>query len=545
MSQVQVRVLAAELAHLQAVRGPLVVQVRPAAVVVLAAGEGARMQSSTPKVLHELAGRSLLGHVVHAAATLRPRNLAVVVGHESSRVSEHLHQVIAPELDPSVVATLSTPFQKQQAGTGNAVAVACQALAEERLDAGEHMVVLNADTPLLRPQTLRQLLQQHVDSGAAATVATSVPPNPHGLGRILRTPESDLIGIVEQKDATPAQRAIDEVSTGVFVFDTAALRRMLPLLSTDNEQQQEYLTDVIGLLREDADHGRVVQAHRISDYREALGCNDQVELAALRTLLRDQIATDWMRRGVTIIDPATVWLDVTTQLAPDVIIAPNVQLYGATSVASGARVGPDTTLIDTRVGANTRIARSHAESANIGDGCSVGPFSYLRPGTVLGSGAKIGAYVEVKNSQLGIDVKVPHLSYIGDATVGEGTNIGAASVVVNYDGVAKHRTTIGQHCRTGSNTMFVAPVNIGDGAYTAAGSVITSDVPPGALAVARGEQRNIAGWVFRRRAGSAAARAAARAYKQTEREDPSPEVTPTHNVIGMPDNDTTCNDPGA
>jgi len=488
-----------------------VVHPRPAAVIVLAAGAGTRMLSATPKVLHEIAGRSLLGHVVHAAAGLSPRHLVVVVGHQHERVADHLRHVIAPELETSAAAVLTTAYQDRQQGTGHAVSVALELQSLQELVGGDSVLVLNGDTPLLLTQTLHELLVQHHQRSAQVTVGTSAVPDPQGLGRILRGDDGELTGIVEQRDAAPAQLAIDEVNTGVLAFDVAALRHALPLLTTRNEQQQQYLTDVIGLLGKETAGGQVVRTHRIGDYRQTLGCNDRAELATLRALLRDRLAAQWMRRGVTMIDPATVWLDVTAQLSPDAVIAPNVQLYGATQVASGVRIGPDTTLIDTRVGENTTIVRSHAESAEVGADCSVGPFAFLRPGATLGAGVKVGAYVEVKNSQLGADVKVPHLSYIGDTTVGEGTNIGAASVVVNYDGVAKHHTTIGRHCRTGSNTMFVAPVAIGDGAYTAAGSVITSDVPPGALAIARGAQRNIEGWVFRRRAGSVAAQAAQRA----------------------------------
>ncbi len=492
---------------------------RPAAVIVLAAGAGTRMRSATPKVLHDIAGRSLLGHVVHAASQLRPRHLIVVVGHEREQVINHLHRVIAPELETSAAAVLTTVQQDQQRGTGHAVSVALGHQELQGLGAGDMVLVLNGDTPLMRGQTLRELLAHHQRAGARATVGTSVVPDPRGLGRILRESDDELVGIVEQRDATPDQLTIDEINTGVFAFDAAALRHALPLLTLQNDQQQEYLTDVIGLLRNEAAAAYVVQAYRIGDHRETLGCNDRAELAVLRALLRDQLATEWMRQGVTMIDPATVWLDVTARLESEAVIAPNVHLHGATHVASGARIGPDTTLIDTRVGENATVVRSHAESAQVSADCSVGPFAFLRPGTSLGVGAKVGAYVEVKNSQLGTDAKVPHLSYIGDATVGEGTNIGAASVVVNYDGVAKHRTAIGRHCRTGSNTMFIAPITIGDGAYTAAGSVITSDVPPGALAVARGSQRNIAGWVFRRRAGSAPAQAARRAVAADVTED--------------------------
>jgi bifunctional UDP-N-acetylglucosamine pyrophosphorylase/glucosamine-1-phosphate N-acetyltransferase len=331
--------------------------------------------------------------------------------------------------------------------------------------------------------------------------------DPTGLGRII-SGEKGLERIVEERDATAAERAIREINAGAYAFEAGLLRDVLSRLSTDNDQGEEYLTDVLGLL---VGAGHPVGTHLTDDSDEALGINDRVQLAQLRAILRDRVNEDWMRAGVTIIDPATTWLEVTVRLGRDVVIEPNTQLRGATTVGEAALIGPDTMLTDVSVGAGASVVRTHGSGATIGDGASVGPFAYLRPGTSLGADGKIGTFVETKNAKIGTGSKVPHLSYIGDATIGEHTNIGAASVTVNYDGVAKHHTVIGDHARTGADNMFVAPVEVGDGAYTAAGSVIVKDVPPGALGVARGQQRNIEGWTESRRANTPAAEAAKRA----------------------------------
>jgi bifunctional UDP-N-acetylglucosamine pyrophosphorylase/glucosamine-1-phosphate N-acetyltransferase len=313
-------------------------------------------------------------------------------------------------------------------------------------------------------------------------------------------------------------RAIDEVNSGTYVFDAALLVGAVGRLTSDNAQGEEYLTDVIGLLRTDGD---VVSASLCADPDEILGVNDRVQLAHAASLMRDRINESWMRQGVSILDPASTWLDVDVDLSADVVLRPQVTMRGPTSVASGAVVGPGTTLISCEVGADAEVIHTWAELAVIGDGARVGPFTFLRPGTVLGNDTRAGAYVEIKNSTIGAGAKVPHLSYVGDAEIGTGSNIGAATIVVNYDGVDKHRTVVGDHVRIGSDTMLVAPVTVGDGAYTAAGSVITDDVPPGAMAVGRARQRNIEGWVQRRRPGSPAAEAATRAGQDAVSDHPS------------------------
>lgn len=465
-------------------------------VVVLAAGEGKRMRSALPKVLHPLLGRTLLGHVLAATEPVSAERTVVVVGHGADQVSAHVGQ-IAPDA--------RTVVQAQQRGTGHAVRIALEAEPDA---AGGTVVVLNGDVPLLRPETVAALVAAHEAAGSTATVLSARVPDPTGLGRIIRTPEGELERIVEERDASPEQRRITEINAGAYVFDGAPLLNALEKLSTDNDQGEEYLTDVLGLL---AAAGHPVGVHVAADPVEALGCNDRSELAALRARLRDRINHHWMRSGVTILDPATTWIDVTVTLQPDAVIDQNTQLRGSTEIGAGATVGPDVTLIDTIVEQGAVVLRAHAVGARIGPRANVGPYAYLRPGTRLASTAKVGTFVETKNAEIGEGTKVPHLSYVGDATIGEHSNIGAATVFVNYDGVAKHRTVIGSHARTGADNMFVAPVTIGDGAYTAAGSVITQDVPPGALGVARGEQRNVEGWVERKRPNTAAAEAARRA----------------------------------
>ena len=463
------------------------------------------MRSATPKVLHEVAGRSLVGHVLAAVGALEPDHLVVVVGHGRDRVVAHLAEVA-----PSAL----TVVQEQQNGTGHAMRVALEGLASAgvQLDADGPVLVVAGDTPLLTAETLRSLVETHAAESAASTVLTAVVDDPTGYGRVLRDPATGHVsGIVEQKDADADQRAVREINSGVYAFDLAALRDALGRLTTDNAQGEEYLTDVLGL---HVVAGLPVAAVVAADEHEILGVNDRVQLAEARALLRDRINSAWMRSGVTIVDPPTTWIDAEVLLERDCLIERNTGLHGRTTVATGALVGPDTDLTDVVVHEGASVVRTQGSGAEIGAGSTVGPFTYIRPGTRLAEKAKLGAYVEAKNAIVGAGSKVPHLSYVGDVEIGEGSNIGAATVVVNYDGVAKHRTTIGDHVRVGSDTMLVAPVTIGDGAYTAAGSVITDDVPPGAMAVGRSRQRNVEGWVQRKRPGSAAA-TAAEAAQQT------------------------------
>jgi bifunctional UDP-N-acetylglucosamine pyrophosphorylase/glucosamine-1-phosphate N-acetyltransferase len=463
-----------------------------AAVVVLAAGQGTRMRSSTPKVLHPLGGRSMLGHVLAAAAPLGAGTTVVVVGAGRDMVEEHLAR-IAPGALPVL--------QEEQRGSGHAAAIALAAVP----DLEGTVLLVNGDAPLLRTETVTALVAAHAEAGNTLTVLTAEVADPTGLGRIVRGDDGTVRAIVEERDATPDQRTIGEINAGVYVGDAAALRRSLGRIGTDNDQGELYLTDVLGVL---VGEGARVGGVRAEDPADVLGCNDRRELADRRRTLNDRVLDALMRNGVTVVDPLTTWVDVTAAVAPDAVLEPGTQLLGTTTVATGAVVGPDSTLVDTEVGPGAVVVRAHCLEAVIGPEVSVGPFAYLRPGTRLATGAKVGTFVETKNATVGEGSKVPHLSYVGDATIGTGTNIGAATVFVNYDGVAKHHTTIGDHARTGADNMFVAPVSVGDGAYTAAGSVITTDVPPGAMAVARAPQRNVAGWVRRRRSGTPAAQAA-------------------------------------
>ncbi|MEV6163093.1 bifunctional UDP-N-acetylglucosamine diphosphorylase/glucosamine-1-phosphate N-acetyltransferase GlmU [Streptomyces sp. NPDC052052] len=477
---------------------------RPAAVVVLAAGEGTRMKSKTPKVLHEISGRSLVGHVVAAARELTPEHLVVVVGHASDQVTAHL---------TAVDERLRTAYQAEQKGTGNAVRVGLDELGGT---VEGTVIVVCGDTPLLSGATLGALAATHAADSNAVTVLTAEVPDATGYGRIVRDPADGAVTeIVEHKDATDAQRAIREINSGVFAFDGRLLADALGRLRTDNSQGEEYLTDVLSILRE---AGHRVGACVADDHREILGINNRVQLAEARRLLNQRLLERAMLAGVTVVDPASTLIDATVTFERDAIVHPGTQLLGTTHLAEDAEVGPNSRLTDTAVGAGARVDNTVSDRAEIGEGATVGPYAYLRPGTRLGPKAKAGTYVEMKNATIGEGTKVPHLSYVGDATIGDHTNIGAASVFVNYDGVAKHHTTIGSHCRTGSDNMFVAPVTVGDGVYTAAGSVITKDVPSGSLAVARGQQRNIAGWVARKRPGSAAAQAAQAAVSEPEGE---------------------------
>ena len=465
-------------------------------VIVLAAGEGTRMRSATPKVLHAIAGRSLIGHVLEAASAVDPSHVVVVIGHGRDAVLAHLEEV-APWVD--------TVVQEEQRGTGHAVRIALTALASADALSSAPVVVLSGDTPLLTGETVRALVDEQVRTGAGATLLTAVVPEPRGYGRVVRGPDASVQVIVEHRDASDEVLAISEINAGMYAFDPARLAPALERLTTANDQGEEYLTDVVGLLRGD---GHPVSGLVVDDPHEILGVNDRVQLAEAAALMRDRINDRWMRAGVSMLDPQSTWIDVDVDLAADVTILPQTSLLGPTSVSTGARIGPGTTLTSCEVGEGATLMHTWAELAVIESGASVGPFTYLRPGARLGPHARAGAFVEMKNATLGEGAKVPHLSYVGDAEVGEGTNIGAATIFVNYDGQAKHRTTIGRHARIGSDTMLVAPVTVGDGAYTAAGSVITEDVPAGAMAVGRAQQRNIPGWVQRKRPGTESARAA-------------------------------------
>lgn len=463
---------------------------KPAAVIILAAGQGTRMKSNKPKVLHEVLGLPLVGHVLLSTENLGADKSVVVVGHGREQVTDFINKA-----HPGV----ATVVQEEQLGTGHAVSVALDSIKE--LTSGP-VLILAGDTPLLTVEDLSALISAAGNTGA---VLTAHLKNPFGYGRIVRSSNGDVDSIVEQRDATDAQRAITEVNSGVYVFEAGLLRDALSKVGSANDQGEQYLTDVVGILR---GQGNAIHAV-VTAEENILGVNDRRQLAEAGQVLRKRITDEWMLAGVTMVDPNSVWIDRSVVLEADVTLLQNVQLTGTTSVKSGSTIGPDCTLSNTQVDTCATVIRSTTNDAVIGAGASAGPFTYLRPGTKLAANAKAGGFVEMKNAQLGEGAKVPHLSYVGDATIGEGSNIGAATVFVNYDGVEKHQTVVGKHVRVGSDSMLVAPITIGDGAYTAAGSVITEDVPAGAMAVGRARQRNILDWVLRRRPGTDSAKAAA------------------------------------
>jgi len=465
----------------------------PAAVVILAAGEGTRMKSRTPKVLHKLSGRSLLGHAIAAAGDLAPQRLVVVVGHAREEVAAAA-VAAAPQADIVV--------QEQQLGTGHAVRMVIESVGAM---AGT-VIVTYGDMPLLRGQTLAELAARHAAAGNAVTVLTARGDFP-GFGRIVRDADGAFLRIVEERDATEAERAIDEFNSGCYAFDGALLADAIKRVTTNNSQHEEYLTDVVEILRGD---GHPVGTVLAAEPAEIRGVNDRVQLAQARRALNDRILQNWMLAGVTIIDPASTWIDVTVTIGQDAEIGPQTQLEGATAIGPGAKVGPGCLLEDTTVGEDAVLLHAVCRQSAIGPRVTIGPFAYLRPGASIADGAHIGTYVELKKSHIGAGAKVPHLTYVGDATIGAGSNIGAGTIFANYDGAHKHHTEVGENAFVGSNTVLVAPVAIGDGAYTAAGSAIQEDVPAGDLGIARGHQHNSDGWVLRNRQGTRSAEAATR-----------------------------------
>lgn len=484
---------------------------RPAAVIVLAAGGGTRMKSATPKVLHAAGGRTLLGHTLVAARGAEPSYIVVVVRHDRDRVAAHV-----AEIDPAAVVV----DQDDVPGTGRAAECGLAGLPPDLTGV---VLVTVADAPLLSASTLVELGERHAASGADVTVVTMVPPDPTGYGRILRDADDSVIATVEERDATPEQRGLSEVNTGLYAFDIAVLRDALTRVGRANAQGEKYLTDVLAVVHAG---GGSVAAHRITDRWQAEGVNDRVQLAKAGAELNRRIVERWMLSGVTVIDPATTWVDVDVTLGRDVTIYPHTQVLGASTVGDDVTLGPDSTLTDVEIGDGASVVRTQATQAVIGAGASVGPFAHLRPGTELGAGGKIGEFVGTKKAIIGPGAKVPHLSYVGDADIGAGTNIGAGTIFANYDGVAKHHTSVGAQCRTGANNVFVAPVVIGDGAATGGGTVVRRDVAAGALTVSTGVQRILPDWVRRKRAGSPSARAVDEAEARQASEGPG-DVAPS------------------
>lgn len=466
------------------------------------------MKSSRSKLLHAVAGQSMLSYAVGAATALQPERIVVVIGHRADEVQAHLDE-IAPHVQ--------TVLQGSEAyGTGYAVQCALGGLDDLRGD----VVVTMGDVPMLGVETLGGLLAAHRAHTAGVTLLTADVADPGGYGRILRGDEDAVEAIVEHKDATAEQLSITEINAGIYVFDAETLRTGLTEISTDNAARELLLTDVIAVARR---RGQVVGAYLTDDLWETEGINDRVQLARMNAEMNRRIVEGWMRAGVTVVDPASTWIHGSVDLGLDVTLLPGTSLEGATSVAAGATIGPETTLVDVEVGERATIVRAHASLSIIGAGATVGPYAYLRPGTQLGADGKIGTFVETKNARIADGGKVPHQSYVGDAVIGKHANIGAGVIFANYDGVLKATSTVGDFSFVGSNSVLAAPVAVADGAYVAAGSTITGDVAPGELAVARGQQRNIRGWVARKRAGTKLARAAEAALQRDqERQQPSP-----------------------
>ena len=442
----------------------------------------------------------MLSYAVTAATTVQPEHIVVVVGHFRDQVEAHL-----AEIAPHVLIAV----QEEQLGTGDAVQAALGQVADLTGD----VIVTMGDVPMLTGETLAALLEEHRARHAAATVLTAQVPDPTGYGRVLRDGDGRVTGIVEHRDADDTQREITEINSGIYVFDAAILRAALTDIAPQNDQGELYLTDVLTVVSQ---AGKPVGALLIDDLWQTEGVNDRIQLCRMNTEVNRRILQRWMRDGVTVVDPATTWVHASVDLAADVVLLPGTSLEGATSIGAGAQIGPDTTLIDVEVGENAVVTRTQASLSVIGPGANVGPFAYLRPGTTLGAGGKIGTFVEAKNARIGAGAKAPHLSYLGDAVIGEGANIGAGVIFANYDGVRKSTSTVGAYSFVGSNSVLAAPVEVADGAYVAAGSTITGDVGPGDLAVSRSRQRNVAGWVARKRAGTKTARAAEAALKQEE-----------------------------
>ena len=471
------------------------------AVVVLAAGAGTRMKSSKPKVMHEIAGLPLLGHALATASSLGASYVVPVIRHQREVLAAYI-EAFYPN---AIIAD-----QDEIPGTGRAVECALDAIPADFKGA---VVVTSGDVPLLDVATLEGLIDAHLSQGVAATILTAILDDPAGYGRVVRTSDGSFLKIVEDRDASKKQLEIREVNAGVYVFDAEQLRTALGRVGSHNAQGEKYLTDVAAELLAE---GFEVQGIPVADNWLVAGINDRVQLAEVSAELNRRICEAWQLAGVTILDPSSTWIDVTAELGQDVTLLPGTYLRGITKIGEGATVGPEVVLVDTLVGAGASVIKTHATGSRIGDGASVGPFSYLRPGTDLGKDGKIGTFVETKNAKIGAGSKVPHLSYVGDAEIGEASNIGAGTIFANYDGVNKHRSKIGSHVRTGSDNVFVAPIEIGDGAYTAAGTIVRRDVAPGELAMNVAPQRNLADWVIQKRPGSAAANAAEEAINKAK-----------------------------
>jgi bifunctional UDP-N-acetylglucosamine pyrophosphorylase/glucosamine-1-phosphate N-acetyltransferase len=453
--------------------------------LIMAAGEGTRMRSSLPKVLHPVCGRAMIAWPVIAARAAGVGRVAVIVSPNR-------------DLGEALPEDVETVIQEQSDGTGGAVRAAIGIVRES-----EEVLVLSGDVPLVSATVITELLSAHRDGQASATVMTAILEEPGAYGRVVRGADGAVEKIVEAKeagDATEAELDIKEINSGTYVFSGESLATALDEVGSDNAQGEYYLPDVLAIMRE---RGERVSAHIAEDTAVNLGINNRVDLAAVETEARKRILEDHMLAGVTIVDPATTWIDADVNIEADARIEPGTSLRGATEIGPGTVIGPHSTIIDSGIGARSRILHSHLVLCEVMEDCQVGPFAYLRPGVRLEDGSKAGTFVEIKNSVIGAGAKVPHLSYIGDADIGEGANLGAGTITANYDGTRKHRTVVGPGARVGVDTMLVAPVEIGSDAYTGAGAVIRENVPPRSLAVSRGDQKTIEEYAERRKAREA------------------------------------------
>jgi bifunctional UDP-N-acetylglucosamine pyrophosphorylase/glucosamine-1-phosphate N-acetyltransferase len=456
--------------------------VQPVHIVVLAAGKGTRMRSATPKVLHKVAGRPLIDHVLKAASTLAPVTTSVVVGHEADRVRAHL------QAWPAV----RTVLQEPQLGTGHALLIAEPALEGQR----GTLVLLSGDVPLLSAASLAALVTRHQESGAAATVVTAMVERPSGYGRILRA-GGEIARIVEERDAAPAEREIKEINAGIYALELGSLFDALRDIGAENTQREYYLPDLVAVYRRQR---KIVSTWTVANPIEIRGINSRSELAEVGAVMRQRKHEELMAAGVTLVDPAATYIDMDVEVGPDTIVHPGVHLEAATRIGAACEIHAGSRIVNSELGDRVMVLNhSVITDTRIGDGCSVGPFAHLRPDSVLGEGARVGNFVELKKTLLGAGAKANHLAYLGDAVIGENSNIGAGTITCNFDGTQKHPTTIGKGTFVGSNSTLVAPVTIGDGSYVAAGSAITEDVPADALAIGRSRQENKPGWAAKRR----------------------------------------------
>jgi bifunctional UDP-N-acetylglucosamine pyrophosphorylase/glucosamine-1-phosphate N-acetyltransferase len=450
---------------------------RTLTAVVLAAGKGKRLKSARPKVLHPICGKPALWHVLQAALGAKPSKIVIVVGHGAEDVKAAVRSW-------GIIPTPVFVEQTEQLGTGHAVASAKRAVGR-----ADDVLVLGGDFDPITREDVATLVRTHRRRTVSATIATAEVDDPGGYGRVIRDGDR-LVDIVEHADATPAQRAINEVWLLATVFRHTDLFGALPRVGNDNRQREHYLNDVFPILM---DAGERIAAITV-DTGGVMGLNSRGGLAAVTRVVRERINARHMANGVTLLDPATAYIDIGVTIGPDTTIGPNTTIEGDTTIGRNGRIGPNVQIRDAHIGEGAIVRFAVIEEARLARNVTVGPFARIRPGTTLANNVIVGSYVEVKNSEIGQDSKVPHLSYVGDATVGKRTNIGAANVTANWDGYKKYRTTIGDDVRTGSDTIMVAPVSLGDGAMTGAGSVISKDVPAGALAVERTEQRIVEGY---------------------------------------------------